>query len=146
MHNIQGLNLNYTRGSYRGQMTHAAEETVDGQARLAALMTQHEAELAASRRAGDALGEGYALNNLAINLERQGQWREAISLYEEAIAYKRAVGDAHSVGPSLLNLGDLYAVHDMQQEARALHQAALTKLHRNSPQFAALCQRVKQST
>jgi tetratricopeptide (TPR) repeat protein len=92
-------------------MSNMSQELDEGQRRLSAQMAQHQAELAAYRSLGDALGEGHSLNSLGITCHQLGRWDQAITYFVEALATYRRVQDRQGVGETLNNLGNVYRFH-----------------------------------
>ena len=82
--------------------------------------------LDATRRLGDRTGEGVALNNLGIALQRARRFQEAITAGQDAAAIHRATGDRHREGMALGNLGLALQAVRRFEEAISTHQESLT--------------------
>ena len=81
--------------------------------------------LDAARRLGDRTGEGSALNNLGIALQRARRFQEAITASQDAAAIHRETGDRHREGMALGNLGLALQAVRRFEEAITTHQESL---------------------
>jgi class 3 adenylate cyclase/tetratricopeptide (TPR) repeat protein len=79
----------------------------------------------------DPLGQGNALTNLGIDYARQGEWEEALAVWERGReAFERAgdvvgaAGMTHNIGEHYSNLGRLEDAEARQVEARRVWKAA----------------------
>jgi tetratricopeptide (TPR) repeat protein len=81
--------------------------------------------LDAARRLGDRTGEGSALNNLGIALQRARRFQEAITAGQDAAAIHRETGDRHREGMALGNLGLALQAVRRFEEAITTHQESL---------------------
>jgi tetratricopeptide (TPR) repeat protein len=88
-------------------------------------LTATTISLDAARRLGDRTGEGAALNNLGISLQRGRRFQEAITAGQEAAASHREAGDRHREAMALGNLG--LALQEARRfgEAITAHQESL---------------------
>lgn len=101
-------------------------------------VSTHQQAITAAQQANDPRGEGKSLGNLGAVYDSQGKWSEAIDCYKQSLKITRAIGDVHGEGHSLANLGVLYELQKHLDQAMTLWREALTKLHPDSPEHAAV--------
>ncbi|BAU44175.1 CHAT domain-containing tetratricopeptide repeat protein [Leptolyngbya sp. O-77] len=77
------------------------------------------------RQAGNRVGEGRVLGNLAAIQEAIGRPQAALRLFQQSLAVAEAMGDRRGVSFALSNLGFLYTRLGQYDEAIARLQAAL---------------------
>ncbi|MCW5317485.1 tetratricopeptide repeat protein [Nostoc sp. KVJ3] len=66
----------------------------------------------------DRNSQGLSLMNLGIAYLSQGQYRQAIELFQQSLEISRGIGDRNSEGKSLANLGNAY--NSLGQYQRAI--------------------------
>ena len=82
---------------------------------------------------GDLSGQASALNNLGVEAYWEGEWDEAIELYERARALRERLGDVTRVALAMNNLGELRSDQGRFEEAEQLLHEARAHLRRGGP-------------
>lgn len=80
-------------------------------------ITRFEEAAASYAAAGNTVGEGEALNNIAVIRRVEREWGEAEAAFRRAAVLFQEAGDAVREGQVLGNLGDLHAYRGEAEEA-----------------------------
>lgn len=78
-----------------------------------------------SRNVGDAAGSALALIQLGVSEEQAGNWRAALSLFEEAAALLRTTASGSNLAITLNNMGNVAVKLGNLDSARALFRESL---------------------
>jgi len=84
-----------------------------------------EEALEIARRAGDRVGEGYALTTLGKSAYLRGDPERALALLQEAVAHFREIGDPAGAWRALNDLGEALSARGEQPSAQRHHEEAL---------------------
>jgi tetratricopeptide (TPR) repeat protein len=69
------------------------------------------------------------LMNLGLVYRHQGQWQDAINVYEQSLQIRRDLDDRHGIAETLVNLGNVYIDQGRWEEARGNFEQSLQTLH-----------------
>jgi tetratricopeptide (TPR) repeat protein len=89
-------------------------------------LEHYQQALAISRKMGDRIGEGVALNNIGSVYQNQGQYPQALERYREALKIREEIGDRSGMGYTLNSMGTVSVNQGKYQEGLEFHQQSLT--------------------
>lgn len=78
-----------------------------------------------ARQTDDLFSEGAALNNLGRVFYQQGQWDEAIAMYEQASQIAEKIGNQDGKVASLCNLASIYSQQQRWEEAQRIYEQCI---------------------
>lgn len=97
---------------------------------------------------GDRKSEAYALYDLSLIAEQQGDYAGGIELANQCLDIFKLFGDSYNLMNTILHLGDLYHAENEDVQARSFWERALSlaKLLGNSRYSEGLENRLRQLT
>jgi tetratricopeptide (TPR) repeat protein len=100
---------------------------------LAGAVAYYDQALAIYREIGNVLGEGLALNDLAIVAREQRNYPFGQELCQQALKIGQEIGNQELQRRALYNLGHLYSDQERYFQAAAAYEQALEKTARTQP-------------
>ncbi|HPE51273.1 MAG TPA: tetratricopeptide repeat protein [Methanothrix soehngenii] len=85
----------------------------------------HKLALEAAQRAGNRQAEGQILKNMGTVYCQQGDWDDAIKMYEDSLKVFHELEDWHSKGLVLMNIGTVYSGRGRWNDAIKMYKEAL---------------------